>query len=97
VATENFPQAVAVSPGGESVYVANSASHSVSQYDVGAGGTLLPKSPPTVESGSGPLGIAVTLLARVPTRKEQCKRGGWRDFSQFRNEGQCVSFVQAHR
>jgi DNA-binding beta-propeller fold protein YncE len=97
VATENFPQALAVSPGGQSVYVPNSASHSLSQYDVGAGGALSPKSLPTVESGSSPLGIAVTPLARVPTRNEQCKRGGWRDFSQFRNQGRCVSFVQTHR
>jgi probable HAF family extracellular repeat protein len=31
-----------------------------------------------------------------PTSKEQCKNGGWRNFPQFRNQGDCVSFV-AHR
>jgi hypothetical protein len=31
----------------------------------------------------------------LPTSKEQCKRGGWRNFgTRFKNEGQCVAFVQ---
>ncbi len=30
----------------------------------------------------------------VPTSKDQCKNGGWRDFgSVFKNQGQCVAFV----
>jgi hypothetical protein len=29
----------------------------------------------------------------TPTSKEQCKNGGWRNFPQFTNEGQCVKFV----
>jgi hypothetical protein len=29
----------------------------------------------------------------APTTKDQCKRGGWRDFPQFKNQGDCVSFV----
>jgi hypothetical protein len=28
-----------------------------------------------------------------PTSKEQCKNGGWRNFPQFTNEGQCIKFV----
>jgi len=28
-----------------------------------------------------------------PTRKSQCKKGGWRQFG-FRNQGQCIRFVQ---
>ena len=24
---------------------------------------------------------------------EECKKGGWRNFPQFKNQGQCVSFV----
>jgi hypothetical protein len=28
--------------------------------------------------------------------KEQCKSGGWHNFPQFRNQGNCVSFVAAH-
>jgi hypothetical protein len=29
----------------------------------------------------------------LPTTKAQCKNGGWRYFPQFRNQGQCIAFV----
>jgi hypothetical protein len=29
-----------------------------------------------------------------PTSKEQCKNAGWKDFPDFKNQGQCVAFVQ---
>jgi hypothetical protein len=29
----------------------------------------------------------------LPTRKEECKDGGWRRFGVFKNQGDCVSFV----
>jgi hypothetical protein len=30
----------------------------------------------------------------VPTSKDQCKNGGWRNHgATFKNQGQCVSFV----
>jgi hypothetical protein len=29
----------------------------------------------------------------LPTSKDQCKNGGWRNFPGFKNEGDCVSFV----
>jgi hypothetical protein len=29
----------------------------------------------------------------LPTRKEQCKNGGWRTFRVFKSQGDCVSFV----
>jgi hypothetical protein len=32
-----------------------------------------------------------------PTVKEQCKNGGWRNFPSFRNQGECVAFVQRGR
>lgn len=28
-----------------------------------------------------------------PTSKSQCKHGGWKSFAQFKNQGDCVSFV----
>jgi hypothetical protein len=31
-----------------------------------------------------------------PTSKEQCKDGGWRNFPGFKNQGECVTFVQRH-
>lgn len=93
------PFGVAVSPLGKSVYVTNFNNFvmvnpgTVSQFDVGAGGALTPKTPATVATGLGPLGIAVTPLP-VPTSKDQCKNGGWRTFPQFKNQGDCVSFVE---
>ncbi len=32
----------------------------------------------------------------LPTSKDQCKNGGWRNFPQFKNQGDCVSFVATH-
>jgi hypothetical protein len=29
----------------------------------------------------------------LPTSKDQCRDGGWRDFAVFENQGDCVSFV----
>ena len=38
---------------------------------------------------------AFKTYVTVPlTSKSQCKNGGWRNFPQFRNQGQCVSFVE---
>lgn len=38
--------------------------------------------------------LVVTCLPQLPTSKEQCKEGGWRDFAAFKNQGQCVAFVE---
>jgi hypothetical protein len=36
----------------------------------------------------------VTVPLPVPTSKEQCKHGGWKNYgTMFKNQGQCVSFV----
>jgi DNA-binding beta-propeller fold protein YncE len=86
--------AVAVSPDGQSAYVANLSGSSVSQYDVGPGGTLLPKSPPTIAAGFDPDDVAVSPLPRMPTIKAQCKNGGWSNFPQFKNQGECIAFVE---
>jgi hypothetical protein len=32
----------------------------------------------------------------APTSKDQCKNDGWKAFPQFKNQGECVSFVQSH-
>jgi DNA-binding beta-propeller fold protein YncE len=87
------PFSVAVSPDGESAYVTNVFTDTIAQYDVEPGGRLLPKGVPTVGTGHGPQGVAVGPLPRVPTSKEQCKKGGWRRFG-FENQGQCIRFVK---
>ena len=60
--------------------------------DVGAGGALSPKSPPTVATGDRPFGVAVSPLPR-PTTKNQCMHGGWRQFG-FKSQGRCIHFVK---
>jgi DNA-binding beta-propeller fold protein YncE len=83
---------LAVSPDGTSAYVVNSSV--VSQYTIDpVSGRLSPKTPPSVPTGGGSTGIAVASTPRVPTSKEQCKNGGWRDFPGFKSQGQCIAFV----
>jgi hypothetical protein len=42
----------------------------------------------------GPSVADVTVhAAAMPTSKQQCKKGGWRSFGVFTNQGDCVSFV----
>lgn len=101
VAAGVHPFGVAVTPDGKSAYVTNSPvvlsppDDTVSQYDIDAlSGALSPKTPATVPAGSMPRGIAIRPVARVPTGKQQCKNGGWRNFPQFKNQGDCVSFVE---
>ena len=59
---------------------------------------------PTGISTCSPLGIAVdfpvtsgdvvvTDAPPLPTSKDQCKNGGWRNYPGFKNQGDCVSFV----
>jgi hypothetical protein len=50
--------------------------------------------------GPGPAAVGTSLGALafqdsrcLPTSKDQCKNGGWRDFGVFKNQGDCVSFV----
>ena len=33
------------------------------------------------------------IATSSPTSKDQCKGGGWRNYPQFKNQGDCVSFV----
>jgi hypothetical protein len=40
--------------------------------------------------------ITVVDAPPLPTSKDQCKDGGWRNFPGFKNQGDCVSFVVNH-
>jgi DNA-binding beta-propeller fold protein YncE len=51
--------AIAVSPGGDSAYVANGGGDDLSQYTIGVDGNLTPKTPATVPAGNSPSGIAI--------------------------------------
>lgn len=49
-----------------------------------------------VFGGYGPNGSSAAhdvLVKAVPTRKDQCKKDGWRNHG-FRNQGQCVRYVE---
>ena len=63
---------MAVSPDGGSVYVTNQGDDTVSRYDVGAGGALTLKSPPTVAAGGSPHAVAVGPLSPVSNRPPDC-------------------------
>ncbi len=82
-------------PDGANVYVAISVTDDVAEYDIGPGGRLSPKSPATVAAGIFPRAVVVSP-ALVPTTKRQCKSGGWRNFPRFKNQGQCIAFVNHH-
>jgi hypothetical protein len=56
-----------------------------------AGGMPLNLSATQTESFTSSL-TAPVLIA--PTSKDQCKNNGWKAFPQFKNQGQCVSFVE---
>jgi DNA-binding beta-propeller fold protein YncE len=65
VPTGQYPLGVTVSPDGRSVYVADSNDSfpgpaTISQYDLGANGTLTPKARPTVLAGTTPSSVALT-------------------------------------
>jgi hypothetical protein len=55
-----------------------------------AGNQFIYRNP--IFSGVSDPGKLVVTCA-LPTSKAQCKNGGWRDFPDFENQGDCVSFV----
>jgi hypothetical protein len=64
-------------------------------HGVGPPGTNCP-SPETTVEPLAPLvegDITVHDAVPLPTSKDQCKNGGWLDFPDFKNQGECVSFV----
>ena len=54
----------------------------------------------TIPVGAGPVAVAITPVRQTPTGKEQCKHHGYLKFGPpagpFKNQGQCVSYVNHH-
>lgn len=54
----------------------------------------------TIPVGQYPWGVAITPAPLVPKNKEDCKHGGYLKFGPpvgpFKNQGQCVSYVEHH-
>jgi hypothetical protein len=47
----------------------------------------------TIIWAGGTLRESLFVDCSTPVSKEECKRGGWRNFPQFKNQGQCIAFV----
>jgi hypothetical protein len=67
----------------------------------GFGGSVPPDCSLNLQGGTGflpsPLtsgDITVFDAPLLPTSKDQCKKGGWMNYPQFKNQGDCVSFVE---
>jgi DNA-binding beta-propeller fold protein YncE len=54
------PLSVTVDRSGKYVYVANNGDNTVSQYTIGADGTLTAMSPATVAAGTNPASVSTT-------------------------------------
>lgn len=48
----------------------------------------------TVVWAGGTLTQSLFVDCSQPASKQECKNGGWQDFPQFKNQGQCVAFVE---
>ena len=63
----------------------------------GGGSNLVPAGGTAAldENGAAP-SVTITYTA-VPTSIGQCKKNGWKNFgTMFKNQGQCVKFVEEH-
>ena len=47
----------------------------------------------TVVWSGGTLRQSLFVDCSAPASKEECEDGGWRNFPQFKNQGQCIAFV----
>jgi hypothetical protein len=41
--------------------------------------------------------VPPVVVPPMPTSKDECKKDGWRTFGVFRNQGDCVSYVENHK
>lgn len=95
--TGSGPTGVAITSDGSRAYVVTSSSGTFSVIDT-ATNTIV-TTVPSFFCLTG--GIAITPGPQVPTSIDQCKNGGYRRFGPpagpFRNQGQCVSYVNRNR
>jgi YVTN family beta-propeller protein len=86
---------IAITPDGTRAYVPGEegGTNAVLVIDTGTNTVIA-----TIPVEGFPFHIAITPGPRSPTTKEDCKNGGWRNFSPpagpFKNQGQCVSSVE---
>jgi hypothetical protein len=61
----------------------------------GGGSSLVPEGGDVkLAEAGGATSVTFTYTPALPTSKDQCKKGGWKNFGgMFKNQGQCVRFV----
>lgn len=90
----------------------NGTTYTFTQQTLAAAGNQVPFPTGTIQSvsllidvqGTADLsnitvnGTSEVPLVGPPTSKDQCRKGGWKTFDNpsFRNQGQCVSYVEHH-
>jgi YVTN family beta-propeller protein len=97
VGVGDLPYGVAITPDGTRAYVTNAYSNSVSVIDTNPSDASYNTVVATVGVGDFPGAVAITPGIGPPTNKDQCKKGGWEAFTfpeKFKNQGDCVSFVE---
>ena len=76
-------------------YVTNDGSNTVSVIDTATNTVVA-----TIPVGGEPFWVAISPAPQAPKSKEQCKHGGYKKFGPpagpFKNQGQCVSYVEHH-
>jgi YVTN family beta-propeller protein len=88
-----FPRFMAIDPTGAFAYVpVFSFASTVSVIDTATNTVVATFS---TGAGAGPFAIAFAVRTQGPTNKDQCKNGGWENFTNptFKNQGQCIKFV----
>lgn len=60
----------------------------------GTTGTVAGNEPPAEHKRKYPTPQPTPTCSSLPVSVDQCKKGGWRQFACFKNQGQCVSFVR---
>jgi hypothetical protein len=76
--------------GGGSDFCANGASSCARQAEAGT--------KPEAGTAEGDAKVTLTYTVSVPTSIAQCMKNGWKNFgSKFKNQGQCVKFVETGR
>jgi hypothetical protein len=81
-----------VTPGGGTLSSSETTDASGS-FDVTVGSAEPGIFEATVVWSGGTLTQSLFVDCSTPASKEECKRDGWRNFPQFKNQGQCIAFV----
>ena len=97
IPTGQRPTRIAFTPDGAMAYVTNLLDNSVTVIDTAS---LTVVSTLTGFACPGGIAIGLVLAPPVPTTKDDCKAGGYArsgwPAGPFRNQGQCVAFVERH-